>query len=267
MKKTYIFFLSSIIIFGIIVFILFGIPELKNSKSVIKNLNIIIGHDTFWGYDKKSGWDVKTKNIIYGNKTYNVYIDSNYKGKYDIELVNETYYFYDKNINKVNYSGDLFAYSGDANIIINNDYNTSQIGLDDIKYVNKFINELKNEKISLFDLTTNKKIEFDIDNDKKDEQIYILSNFGCDNCQNSNYFSLVFIVDNNKASLLSKSYSENDYYGINFYDLAYIIDINNDNNYEIILSKSTFGNNKTYHELFEKTKKGYIKVISSGGNL
>lgn len=265
MKKTYIFFLSVVIIFGIVMFIFFGVPELKKSKNITDNLNIIIGHDTFWSYDKKSGWNVKSKNITYGNQMYNVYINSDYKGKYDIELINDTFYYYDKNVNKTTYSGDLFAYSGGGSIIIKDDYDTSQITLDDIKYVNNLIEELKDTEISIFDLTLNKKIAIDLDNDKKDEYIYILSNFGCENCKNSDYFSIVFIVDNNKASLLSKSYDKTDYYGINFYDLEYILDINNDNNYEIVLSKSTFGNNKTYHQMFEKLKKGYIKTISSGG--
>lgn len=264
MKKNYITLLAVLIIFGIVVFILVGIPELKKREALKKSTNIVIGYDTFWSYDSENKWRNMDKKIVYGSKKFSVYIDKKFKGNFDIDLINDKWYYFNSENNEESYQGELFAHNGSRNIKLV-DYNSSLITVDDLKYLNDIFDNIDISAIILNDLLIGQKVTIDIDNDSKNECIYSISNFYCEQCNKNKYFSTVFIVDNNNVTILDKSYNENDYYEIPLYSLEYIIDIDENKNYELILSRTTAGNNKTYHELFIKNKEIYKKVVSSGG--
>lgn len=265
MKKSYIITLVIIILFGLIVFTFIGIPELKVKNNLEKNINIVIGYDTFWSYDFENKWRNSGSNIVYGDAKYNIYIYSQYMGKYDLDLGKEKWYYFDSNYDDANFKGELFAYNGTRKFKMI-DYKTSEILTDDLKYLNEINDSINISNIKITDLIINQKVSLDMDNDGKEEQLYAISNFYCETCENiSEYYSLVFIVDDNKVQLLAQSYTDaSNYSSVPIYDINYIIDIDEDNEYEIILSKSTYGNNKTYHDLFIKSKNKYKKVISSG---
>lgn len=264
MNKIYIKLLIGILMFGIITFVFFGIPELKKRKNLNNSTNIVIDYNTFWSYDKENKWINNSNKIVFGNNKYNVYINKEYKGLYDIELSNDKWYYFDNNNNDMDFEGSLFAYNGSRKISMI-DYSINTIAEDDLNYVIKAIDDKSINQINLSDLTVNEKVLLDLDNDGKNEEIYAISNFFCELCDDvKKFYSIAFIVDNNKITILNKSIGD-DYYSMNLYQINYIIDLDKDNNYEIVLSKSTAGNNNIYNELFIKTRKGYKKAISSGG--
>ena len=75
MNKIYIKLLIGILMFGIITFVFFGIPELKKRKNLNNSTNIVIDYNTFWSYDKENKWINNSNKIVFGNNKYNVYIN------------------------------------------------------------------------------------------------------------------------------------------------------------------------------------------------
>lgn len=265
MKKTYILILVLVVGYCFIMLFAFGIPEISRKNKLRNESNIVIGYDTFFNYNSETKWQNSNQKIVHGTTMYDVYMDKSYKGKYDLELVRDKWYYFDSNDVSTDLTGELFAYSGKRKIELIN-YNVSSINSGDLKYLNNILSsDINVSEVMLSDLTVNQKITIDVDSDGKYEYLYAISNFYCETCLNTdNLFSVVFLVDGEDVFLLNKSYN-GDEYSLPLYEIAYIIDIDDNKDYQIILSRSTNGNNKIYHDMYFRTKKGYKLVVSSGG--
>lgn len=188
-----------VLILIILVLVIIGIYIFFNSQKNEATYLVFNDSGTF-KYERKK-WTTfdKEENTIFDNK-FNVLIDNENKGKYEIRYVNDKWYYFDKKINSINFSGDLFAYYSNKDIELAN-IQKQQLNEQDITYLNQVLKKenIKVERISNYRI--NEKVIFDIDGDEEEEILYAVSNADIME-NNGKVFSCVYYVKNNKVYTL-----------------------------------------------------------------
>lgn len=197
------------------------------------------------------------------DKEFNVYIDNEYKGKYEIRYVNDMWYYFDENNDSQDFSGELFAYNSKDNITLAN-IKKEEINENDISYLNDVLKD-ENIEMNINDYyRINEKVNFDIDSDGKEETIYAISN--ADVMENQDkVFSTVFYVKNKKTYTLKLDIydeSEDNYY---LYSVNNLFEMEKNGKYYLSInqfSDMTNANNGTLLYQLNITNQ-YKLVISS----
>ncbi len=259
MKKTNkIIFIIIVLLIGLSIFFFcyYGIDLIKK----VTNSNTIIVGDNAIFKEEGGKWSNISFDHIdkYNWKKYYTYVDNVYFGNYYLYNDDKTYLF-EENNSPVNYNGNLLALKGDIK------YKVVQFSTHDISnkdYVNKVLkdNDIKQDSI----LTSQSVIYVDIDNDQKKEEIYTISNKFALEDVGSTYFSFVFMIKNKKIIYLYKNIekdAQDSYSGCKPY-INSILDIDEDNQYEIILSCGYYSNNGIRHRMY-KFKDGMFKLLVS----
>ena len=107
-------------------------------------------------------------------------------------------------------------------------------------------------------------INVDLDNDGTDEQLYCLKNYyNGMYFPNDVYYSLVFVIDGNetKKLILDRSTTQMEWSN----EITYIIDFNNDGNYEILISRSSidYSNGNINMKMYGLSNGEYVKLVSA----
>lgn len=199
---------KSLMIIIIIIVILIGIFILFQNQSNKKDYFVIGDYGTFkYEKGKWSTFDRESNNI-FDNK-FNVYIDNQEKGKYEIRYFNDKWYYFDNEMDSQNFTGNLFAYYSDKNMSVAN-VEKETLTESDMVYLNKV---LKKEKITMQAddyYRINEKISFDIDGDDIEENIYAVSNADIME-NNGKTFSCLYYVKNDKPiTLVLETYDNNE---------------------------------------------------------
>ncbi|MCI8346661.1 MAG: hypothetical protein HFJ12_01765 [Bacilli bacterium] len=195
---------------------------------------------------------------LYNWKEYYTYIDHSYYGNYNLYFNEKWYLFKGKN-QAVNYEGDLLALRGNIK------YKVVDFTLYDIEDFTDAKRVLKENNLPVDSvLTSSYYINTDIDNDGNKEIIYTISNkFPMEDVGDTS-FSFIFMVKDNRVIYLYKNIEPlNDVYsGCQPY-INNLIDINEDNHYEIIVGCSYYSNNGVKYGMYEFTGDKFKLLVSN----
>ena len=255
-RKTYIILIVIVLIFGISMFLIFGLNNIKKDKyqSVI-----ILGDNTTWVFNDKKWINLRNRTSIdkLNWKKYNVFQDNKEIGDYYLWHDDKWYAFDDKR-EAVVIDGTLLAYSANYKMDIL-DFNDTDV-LDDT-YINEVLKENNISTSSKF--TSKYKVSIDFDNDGEEEDFYIISNAFPLDFESDYSFSIAFMVKNNTIYTLYNDVSTISS-GLNackpFYQA--FIDTNNDNVHEVILSCGKFSADEQIDMLYQFIN-GEFKILIS----
>lgn len=255
-KSTYIGLIVGIAVFFLIMFLFFGLDNIKKDNY---NLTLIIGDNTVWSYNKKN-WINISEQEAFRNlswKKYNVYSNNLKQGVYTL-WHDDKWYVFDDSKNAVNVDGDFLAIDSNFEIKVSN-FNIQNIDVDDNIYT-----VLSNNGLNTSSMFTSKyKVNFDFDNDGLEEDFYVISNVFSMDFNPSKLFSIVFMVKDKKIYYLYNDIIENknNFSGCKPY-INSILDVDDDNKYEILLSCSKYSVGKRVDMLYHFTD-GQFKLLIS----
>ena len=239
-KKAYIILIAILLIFCLVMFLLFGVDEIK--KNSVKT-TLIVGNDTVWVYSNQK-WNKVDYYDSLNWKKYDVYVNNEKSGNYYLWYNNEWYAF-DNEKNAVILDGDLLAISSN----IDGSIKSFEIDdIDDFSYVYDVLEDNNLPTNSQF--TSSEKIVLDFDGDGVEEEFYAITNAFPMDFDPEKIFSIVFMVKDEKIYTIYTNVSDNTGFNGCMPYFSGFIDANNDSKYDVILScakYSTAGVNKALY--------------------
>lgn len=231
----------------------------RNSiKAQKTQTTILLNQNTIFEYKNKN-WIKVNQNYIndYNWKEFDVFLDSEYKGKKLVWHDNQ-WYIFDKNKNAINYTEKFIGIKANYEINIKN-FNV--VTNNNADYTYEILSKYNLPQTA--ELTVDDKIITDIDNDGIDEEIYLVSNTFPLNTEPDTIFSNVFMVKNNQIYTMYENNIKGDIYSGCLPYINSIIDIDNDDNYEIILTCAKYSSQEPINVLYKFDKNKFIRLISS----
>lgn len=255
-KKTYIVLLVILVVFFVVMFLVFGLGNIRQSKY---GTTLIVGDNTVWTYSNKKWLNLTTASSIgkLNWQEYILYVNNEKFGKYSL-WHDDKWYAFDKDKNAVVIDGSLLAYRANFNMNI---LKFSEEEITDRKYVDYVLKENNLSLSSQF--TSNYKTSVDLDNDGVDEEFYVISNVFPTDFDPEMLFSIVFMVKNDTVYYIYNDVSENrDFNGCKPYFTAFL-DTNNDKMNEIILSCGRYSTEGTIDMLYKFEEDSFKIAISN----
>ena len=205
----------------------FSISTFKKENVIYfgETTKVIVSKNSFKIVDDNKKINNKKVKILFNNKFIDAYLYSSNDFNYNRII----YYAITENKEKLSLYNNLLAYSNDVNTkfydltIYNNIYS------EDETLIREFISE---KNLSLDNISNIKRISFDLDKDSKKENIYTISII-----ENKYFYTYNFIVDD-EINVISESMDKNASVKKKYDNIYKIIDINNDNNYEIVMVRN-----------------------------
>lgn len=237
-------------------YIFIGKDSIEEAK---KEATVLVGDGTTWEYSNNRWVNLKLESSIekYNWKKFKVFLDNEYKNDF-LVWHDDKWYLFDDNKQAQNYTENFLG------INANYEIKTKAFEVKDIedyKYVEDVFN--KNQIPSSTELTVNSYIEVDLDNDGENEEIYLVSNVFPLDFEPDKVFSFVFIVKNNKIYNLYNTIEK--YEGTNGTKpfINSIIDIDNDNEYEILLTCAKYSTEQPINILYKFVDNDFKILISN----
>lgn len=239
-----------IIIIFIVLYVILVISYVFNFT---KENYILFGTTTFVYYDDNNNIK-KIKYVDEINKKLNyekfkVYLNKKFDNYY-INFYNEdnaTFYnLYNEQYEKISSKELLLAVKGDLKVKVSNVQMETTI-VDERDYLLDILKKHKiNEEINVYSKQT-----LDIDNDNEKENIYMISNYG--GKVNKVIYSYIFIEESNHSTI-DVALTTNDPINTAAIKQKYHIwsvDLDNDNNYEIVVSSIDGDDSPVYYEFYK----------------
>lgn len=239
-KKAYVIVIFILIIYFIFVYVFASNSANENKKKA----SIIVNGISAWKYEKSEWQYIYNYKEINDKNKYKIYLSNNYIGNYKIVVNNSKIYAFDNDNNSLQYNGSIIAINSNYEINIKNP--TYDI------YTEEDDNILKSimQDYNLYTFKNNK-INLDINNDEKEETLYIV------NCYNSNelVFSGLYLYNDKLIEIIRSD-------DLNYvsYNIESLIDIDNDNKFELLIS-SNLNNIKSY-KIYKGKGKKYIEYLN-----
>lgn len=257
-KKVYVTLLIILVAFFVVMFVVFGINNIKSSKN---NTTIIVGENTIWNYDKRRWLNSTSRGSIdkLNWKEYNVYLNNEKFGKYSL-WHDDKWYAFDSKKNAVMLDGDLLAYQANFDMAI---MKTEDEEIDDRTYVDSVLEENNLSLSSQFTAAYKRSVDFD--DDGVAEDFYLISNAFPMDFDPEMIFSIVFMVKNEKIYYLYNDISENRSFNGCKPFFTTFLDADNDKKYEVILSCAGYSTSTQVDMLykFNKDNDAFEIVISN----
>lgn len=237
----------------IIIYIIFAL--FVGGKSSVKTNNyIIIGDNLIWReinnmwYQevKADGDLLNQKYIVYnGNKSYKA--DS-------VQYVSDEWYFFDSDYKRIPHNNFRVAYTDNLKIKLADTSVEGYSDSDDV-YILDAINPSDETQWNIFRNRLNK-VTYDFDNDGSEETIYITTNAST-TVQDYDFASYLFLVKNNKVVNVIEG-------GDDPYGIVEVLDIDNDGNYEIVISQGII-DNATFEDCYQiyKVVNGKLGLVQN----
>lgn len=252
-KKVYIVLIVLMVIFFLIMFLIFGLDELKKEGL---DATIIVDKDTVWTYSERS-WIRQTSFNEYNWKKYDVYMNNEKAGNYYLWYSDKWYAFDDKK-NAVMLDGDLLAINANYDVPV---YNFQKNEIDNYYQVNKVLED--NKLPTDVEYTVNHKVEFDYDGDGEIEEFYVVSNAFPIESNPKKIFSFVFMVKGDNVYPIYTNISNNTgFNGCRPYFSGFI-DVDKDNKYEFILSCAEYSVSGVSRMLYDFDNNKFKILISN----
>ena len=256
MTKGEMIFLVVLLIYAAFILIVLLPNYLKNKRKSLYLMTL----DYKIKYEKGK-WQKITNSDDYKLLESDIYLNGDYFGKYRI-LISNRFTLSDEDDNVVPYSGYIFAKAGTMKgKFINYSYD-EDITSDDDNNIKTALKKLNIGEEAFFNI--HEKINIDVNNDGREEKIYVVSNFADStdsyggiempvaNSSGKN-FSLVVMSYNNKVIIIDKSISNEAVFDV--FALNNIIDINEDNKLELVYSRgSRYTDTEDCYTLYNLTK-------------
>lgn len=256
-KKRYYVILIILVVFTLVMYFAFGKEYVQKGK---EETTIIIGDNTIWNYSDRR-WLNITNNISVDNFNwldYTIYIDNKKIGKYYLWYDDEKWYIFDKDKKAINRDGNIIAYRSNYDIKVS-DFTSNEIR--NYYHVSKVLKDNDLSTSSKFTSATETTI--DIDNDGKNETLYFVSNAFPLDFNPDKIFSFVFMVkDSQIYSIYTDVAGNNTNNGCKPY-LSAVIDVDNDNTYELVVSCGKYSVDKPVDMLYKLTDEGFKILISN----
>lgn len=259
MKKTYIFIVAIALIYLGLMYFFFIKPK-PTVRPTSGELKILLHPNTRWHYDGKN-WLRKTTLSQYDNKEYELYIDQEYKGDYELGYIDNQWYYYPEpncTATDINCGGEslfnknFIAISGNREVDVKK-YDIIDVDKSEISPYYNNIGIVESERMKI------QKISMDFDNDKKEEKLYIVSNVFMMNDHAQKYYSVLFMVDEKDIIILYKNITDVETENCDI-TVSNILDISKNKKYSII-SRCIYNDMKgSCHELYELRNGKYVTV-------
>ncbi len=253
MKNRYVKIIVVVISLSLLFFVTIGINLIKNEN----NFDYIAINEKLVISKKNNKWKVIKKNLKkYSWNFYSVYVDHEYFGR-DYLYFNDQIYLFDKDKMALNYNGSFIAFNKKEY----KDVNFTTKESTDNTILESVLK--KNKLDSKQEYTSNYYIDIDIDNDGKNEQLYVVSNrFPIDSIHAKKYFGFIYLVDDNKVNVLYSSVSNttDSYSGCKPY-IRNII--NKEKSYYIVTECATYSEGVVNLSLYEYRNGAFDKKIST----
>lgn len=253
-NRIYIFLIIAFIVFFFLVFLLYGKDSIRKEKEEVL---MLVGDNTIWSYSQNHWYDNSDEIEKYNWKKFKVYLDGKYSDEYYV-WYDEKWYIFDKDKEPKSYQEKFLAMQSNYDIKVKQ-FNSEPNNNQDI--VSKYLKDKGLSSAS--QLTTNTKTTLDIDNDNKDETIYIISNAFPLDFNPEKIFSFVFIEKDGKIIDIFSSIENNTYdNGVKPY-IESILDIDEDGKYEMIIAYAGYSITPTTHTMYKLDKDSIIELISN----
>lgn len=228
MKKVK-YFCIGFIIFVITVFKLFYIDNEIIYISIANPENFIEINNNKWHYSKKD------YSKIFSQSKFKVYSGDKYLGNYNIQYTDH-WYIYDDDFYSIDYDDQLFI--SNSNTVQLSNFEKIEFDDDDI---NSIKHTLDKENIVYNDDINGYKINFDVDNDGKNEILYNVYSI-YDYPTDSYLYNLIYIEKDDTNYYLEKEvYDDYDYYySMLFHDIEYILKVEGSEEYNIVVYETRF---------------------------
>ncbi len=264
-KNVYITLIIILVVFLALMYFLFAKDNLNQERY---STTFLVGDQTVWNYSSRrwtSFTSYKTLNEINWKK-FTVYEDNNKLGNFLAWKDDKWYFFTDNKEAVVTNGGKILAFNSNHNIDVL-DFKEEQANTDSDQSVIDFV--LKDHNLSTSSkLTVSTKINADLDNDQEEETIYCLSNAFATDYYPDSVFSFVVIKDEENIFYLYEAVDDNT--GTNSCRpfIHHILDVNNDKDYEIIVSCGRYSIEEQLDMLFqrqveESTNTASYKIVIS----
>ena len=255
-KKVYIILIAILVVFLVVMFAVFGTKNIEEEK--VSEV-LIVGDETVWKLSEKKWHNITYKSSLQDLswKKYKVFENSQEVGNYYL-WYSDKWYAFDDQKNAVKIDGEMFAYSANFDLKVNN-FTTEEV--DNYEFVNYVLESNGISTSSKF--TSIYKIELDIDNDFNDETFYLISNAFPLDFEPEKSFSIAFMVKNDNIYYIYKDVTANK--GFNGCKPYYntFLDVDDDNVTELILSCSKYSVADRVDMLYKYEDDGFKIIISN----
>lgn len=227
---------------------------------------VVVINDKVIGYIDKQWKDVNNTSQVFGKYNFDVYDNLKYKGKYELNYVNDRWYFFDNNNDSYSFSGNIVAVSNKKDVIVEESVSTNYCDDNDIQSLNPFL-QAENINVDLYDENTYKyKIEYDFDKDGKKEIVYSINNLESDT---ASYFTMLLYKNEEKIEKMFYETKELEYKDdLPIFSLDYVITLSSiKKHFLIITSAKNLDVNSTYNMVYSfsnntfKLEKGYSEDL------
>lgn len=217
------------IIIGLIIIVV-SISLIVILKSIKKSNNYLMLDNEIIKYEDGKYRQVKFNDVE--NELFRLIVQKQYLGNYyaDHYDTESDSIFFKLDDKSYMFAKPLLGIQEDVNYI---EFEKKTVKSDDLKELRSISSYEKINTITdIKEFNEATKVEKDLDNNGEYDTIYsFIYEF-----DETNYYSIIFIKLNNKLQLIDEEYGRG--YNTTF-SLEYIIDIDNDKNYELIISKSS----------------------------
>ena len=255
-KRKYIIIIIILIIYCIGMYLAFGVKEAKERNATT---TILVGNSAIWNYTSRQWMNLTSQQMISSLnwKEFTIYLNNEYFGNY-LVWGDDKWYLFDQNRQAVSYQGNLFAYKAGFKM---NVLPFTKKEITDYTYVNKVLEEHQINQNTQYTLANMTSIDFDQDGENED--FYIISNVFADEFFPEKYFSLVFMVKDEKIYMLYEDIDTNN--GVNGCkpNISTIADVDNDEEYELILECIKYSDQIPVTMLYEFEENQFKITISN----
>ncbi len=213
-----------VLILAIICFSLFSddVEEISNKQ---EREYLIVGDYLIWQKQGDDWTQVTEFNDSVLNQTYNVYGDDQMFSDVTIQKTDSQLYFFDQNYKQVTLDNYRAATSHfDISLA---DYNVEDATSEDASIIDEALSTIDDPDTSLYHTV---KYSYDFDNDGDIEAIYNTTNYVFDIVYYDIYSLLYYVDDDSNIQMIDKIED-------NPIEMEEILNLDNDNNYEIIISE------------------------------
>lgn len=213
-----------VLILLIVCFSLFrdDVEEISNKQ---EREYLIVGDYLIWQKQGDKWKQITEFNDSVLNQTYNIYGDGQKASDVTIQKTDSQLYFFDQNYKQVTLD-NYRAATSHFDISLAN-YEESDTTSEDTRFINEALSTIDNPDTSLYHTT---KYEYDFDNDGDIETIYNTTNYVFDIVYYDVYSFLYYVDDNSNLQMIDTIQD-------NPIGVEEIIDLDNDDNYELIISE------------------------------
>lgn len=257
-KKIYIVLLIMIAVFFVVMFLTFGVENIKQDNY---SSTIIVGDTSIWEYNKKNWVNIRGNTSIekLNWSKFHVFSNNEKIGTYSL-WHDDKWYVFDDNRNALKIDGNLLAISSNFDVKVL-PFSVDNISNQDMKYVYSVLRDNNLSVDNKFTSLGNVKVDFD--GDGVIENFYVISNVFAMDFTPKMLFSIAFMIKDNNLYYIYNDVSENrSYNGCKPYYNSFL-DTNNDGIFEFILSCGKFGSNDQVDMLYKFEENAFKIVISN----